>query len=150
MELQVTKDTFAFKIAENPFREVVSSGGIYLGAAGSYSSDETGEMEQLNQVIKFGVVTLVGPDCKVISPGDGIFFDVRTPQPIPFNEPVWVLHEGSIRAYIKDDGTLGDLIKQKEAELRAEAFKTNLAMNAPLGATKQMAGEPGSGLKLVQ
>jgi len=145
MELRVTKDTFAFKIVENPFMKVVTDSGIYLGARGSYSSQETGVMEQLAQTIQFGIVTIVGPDCKVVSVGDGVYFNVHSIEPIPFYEPVWVLHEGNIRAWVKDDGTLAGLIADKEEELKAEAFKTSIALNS-----KPIAGEPGSGLTLVR
>lgn len=149
MNLELTKDTFAFKVETNPFREIKTQSGIYLGDGSLYQSDETGEVEQLNQIIKFGVVTIVGPDCKVIEVGDGVYFDVRTPQPIPFYDSVWVLHEGSIRAYVKDDGTLQDLITKKDEEIKAEGVRNSLAMSAPLGATAQVAGSVGSGLKLV-
>jgi hypothetical protein len=149
MQLQLTKDTFAFKVVENPFKKVVTESGIFL-VSGVADSDETGAMEQLEQRIMFGIVTITGPDCKVVAVGDGIYFDKHSIQPVPYNEPVWLLHEGSIRAYVKNDGTLEDLVAAKEEELKAFQFRSSLAMEQPLGATAQIAGTAGSGLKLVQ
>ena len=132
MELQLTTDTIAIKELDfNPFKKKVTESGILL-IDGIAQSEETGQVEMLNQIIGFGIVTLVGPDCKRVKVGDGVYYDRRVPMPIPFNETVWIFNEGNVRAFVRDEN-LTDLIKNKAEEIKAEEFKNSLKQ--PIGLT---------------
>lgn len=127
MELKLTKDYIAIVEVENPFKKKVSSGGIIL-AGGEYAmSDETGEMEKVEQVVRFGVVTLVGPDAKVVKVGDGVYYDQRTLRPIPFYEPIWMFNEGNIIGYVSDeDGSIASAISDYEQTRVSAAIQSKI------------------------
>lgn len=151
MELELIKDLIAIREVTNPFVKRRTESGIILlpGATGLAQSQETGELEKMEMIIGFGVIHIVGPDVKTIKIGDGVYYDRRTLQPVPFKEGVWVLAEGSMRAFVRDDGTLQDLIADADAAANEDARATSLASHMPLGTTNKLAGEKGSGLTLV-
>lgn len=133
MELQLTNDTIAIKEVENPFKKRITDSGLFL-IDGVADSQETGEVEMLDKMIGFGVVTLAGPDCKKVQVGDGVYYDRRVPMPIPFNETVWIFNEGNVRALVRDPN-LSALIISREEEIKAEQFKNSLAFSKPQGLT---------------
>ena len=145
------KDLIAIKEEENPFVKRKTESGIILlpGATGLARTEETGEMEVMQKIIGFGIVHIVGPDCKHVAEGDGIYYDRRAPQPVPFQDGYWVINEGGIRGFVKDDGTLAQMIESNKQDMRQEMVETSLSSNMPLGSTHKIAGEKGSGLKLV-
>lgn len=69
---------------KNPYRKVVSEGGILIDYDGSFVNPDTGEKDKLPQGIVCGQVIEVGPECKWVKPGDDIYYDSRTTLPIPF------------------------------------------------------------------
>lgn len=127
MELKLTKDYIAIVEVENPFKKKVTKSGILL-AGGDYTmSEETGMMEKLDQIVKFGIVTLVGPDAKVVKVGDGVYYDQRTLRPIPFYEPVWMFNEGNIIGYVQDNnGSIQAAIADYEQNRVSDAIQSKI------------------------
>ena len=130
MELKLPKDYVAIKEVSNPFKKTKAASGILLIGADVAMSDETGQMEKLEQIVKFGIVTIVGPEAKTLKVGDGVYYDQRTLRPIPFYEPVFMFNEGNIIGYVQDEnGSIQKAVDDFDAEQMAEARKTNLALN---------------------
>lgn len=93
---------------ENPFQKVqVSKSGIILDTGGmvpEYKSNDSGEYEEAEQVIKVGVVVQAGPDCKWIKNGDTIMWAVMSEVVIPFyNFGFRLVNETRAIAVINDD-----------------------------------------------
>lgn len=132
MKLQLIKDLIAIKEVENPFVNMRTDSGIILlpGSSGLANSQETGELEVMTKIIGFGLVTITGPECKTVKVGDGIYYDRRSPQPVPFKDGCWVINEASIRGWVEDtDGDVQQAIDDYLAEQAAESRKTNLAID---------------------
>lgn len=68
----------------NPYRKIVSDGGILIDYDGSFTNPDSGEQDKLPQGIVCGKVIEIGPECKWVKPGDDIYYDSRTTLPIPF------------------------------------------------------------------
>lgn len=79
---------------KNPYRYIeTTSSGLIVGVESSqtYKSNETGEIEQNNQVIRTGKVLAVGPDCKNVNVGDDVFYTTFSMTPIPFRKKGYVI-----------------------------------------------------------
>ena len=62
---------------QNPYRYIeTTASGLIVGVESSktYKSNETGEIEQNNEVIKCGKVLAVGPACKNVNVGDDVYY----------------------------------------------------------------------------
>jgi hypothetical protein len=130
MELKLIKDMIAIKEVENPFLKRRTESGIIL-LNGISPSQETGDMEILDKIIGFGIIEIVGPDCKLVKVGDGVYYDRRNPQPVPFNDPVWVFSESNIRGYVTDEnGSVQAAVDAIEEELASE--QKQAVINSPL------------------
>ncbi len=132
MELKLAKDNLAIKEVKNPFINRTKESGI-LTMDGMTQSNETGEIEMLDQLIQFGIVTHVGPDCKTVKIGDGVYFDRRVLKPIPFHSPIWSFNVGNVIAYVEStNNNIEKLVEEKYQEELTEQRKTALAFQNDL------------------
>lgn len=79
---------------KNPYRYIeTTASGLIVGVESSqtYKSNETGEIEQNDQVIRAGKVLAVGPDCKNVSVGDDVFYTTYSMTLIPFRKKGYVI-----------------------------------------------------------
>ena len=79
---------------KNPYREVTTTeSGIIVGIESSktYKSNETGEIEQNNDVIRVGKVIAHGPACQNVEDGDDVFFTTYSMTPVPFRKKGYVI-----------------------------------------------------------
>lgn len=77
----------------NPYRRVdTTESGLIVGIESSktYKSNETGEIEQNNEVIRCGKVVAVGPACKNVNVGEDVFYTTYSMTPIPFRKQGYV------------------------------------------------------------
>jgi len=72
------------KYPENPYRQIVSKGGILIPDKVAIKNDQTGEEQYLEEGIVCGKIIEVGPDCKQVRVGDDVFYQKNTSYPIPF------------------------------------------------------------------
>lgn len=73
----------------NPYRNIeTTASGLIVGLESSktYKSNETGEIEQNNQVIHCGKVVAIGNGCKNVNVGDDVFYTTYSMTPIPFRK----------------------------------------------------------------
>lgn len=73
----------------NPYRNIeTTASGIVVGVESSktYKSNETGEIEQNNQIIHCGKVIAIGNACKNVEIGDDVFYTTFSMTPIPFRK----------------------------------------------------------------
>lgn len=78
----------------NPYRNIeTTASGLIVGIESSktYKSNETGEIEQNNQVIHAGKVIAKGDACKNVNVGDDVFYTTYSMTPIPFRKKGWVV-----------------------------------------------------------
>lgn len=96
---------------ENPFQKVQidEKSGLILSTGGlipEYKSNETGEYEEAEQVIKVGVVIEAGPECKWLKSGDTIMWTTMSEMVIPFyNFGFKLVNETRALCVINDDLT---------------------------------------------
>lgn len=72
------------KYPENPYKQIISKGGIFIPDNINFKNPESGEADKLEEGIVCGKVIEVGPDCKQVLPGDDVFYQLNTTYPIPF------------------------------------------------------------------
>lgn len=102
MNVKALYDYVLFKESQNPFLRKKTKSGIFI-PEGVALTNETGGLEALDQVIGFGVVEVVGADCKFLKPGDGMFYDRRSIRPVPMSETLWQFSERNVVAYVDGD-----------------------------------------------
>ena len=89
----------------NPYRKVdKTASGLIIGIESNktYKSNETGEIEQNNQIILTGRVVATGPKCENVEVGDDVFYTTYSMTPIPFRkEGLVVVSEGLLICVIK-------------------------------------------------
>ena len=95
---------------QNPFQQIkVSKTGIITdlgGLAPIYKSNETGEIEEEQQVIKVGSVVETGYKCEFVKPGDVVFYSIYTETMVPFFKQGFItVAENRIIAIVNDDLT---------------------------------------------
>ena len=74
-------------LAQNPFQQIKREGLIITDAGGltpEYKSRETGEWEEEESFIHYGVVQEVGPTCKYLKEGDVVMWRKPSETPVPF------------------------------------------------------------------
>ena len=79
---------------QNPYRHIeTTASGLIVGIESSktYKSNETGEIEQNNEVIKCGKVLAVGPACKNVSVGDDVYYTTYSEAKLPFRKKGYVI-----------------------------------------------------------
>ena len=77
----------------NPYRKIdTTASGLIIGIESdkTYKSNETGEIEQNNEVIRTGKVIAVGNACKNVEVGDDVFFTTYSMTPVPFRKMGYV------------------------------------------------------------
>lgn len=78
----------------NPYRYIeTTASGLIVGVESSktYKSNETGEIEQNNEVIKCGKVLAVGPACKNVNVGDDVYYTTYSEAKLPFRKKGYVI-----------------------------------------------------------
>ena len=78
----------------NPYRYIeTTESGIIVGMESSktYKSNETGEVEKNNDIVKCGQVINVGPDCKNVKVGDDVLFTAFDELVLPFRKKGYVM-----------------------------------------------------------
>lgn len=78
----------------NPYRYIeTTASGLIVGIESSktYKSNETGEIEQNNEVIKCGKVLAVGPACKNVNVGDDVYYTTYSQAIVPFRKKGYVI-----------------------------------------------------------
>ena len=78
----------------NPYRYIeTTASGLIVGVESSktYKSNETGEIEQNNEVIKCGKVLAVGPACKNVNVGDDVYYTTYSQAIVPFRKKGYVI-----------------------------------------------------------
>lgn len=78
----------------NPYRYIeTTASGLIVGIESShnYKSNETGEIEQNNEVIKCGKVLAVGPACKNVEVGDDVYYTTYSEAKLPFRKKGYVI-----------------------------------------------------------
>lgn len=90
----------------NPYNKIiVSKGGLIEDAdfAPTYKSNETGEIEIEENLMRVGQVLEVGPECKYIKEGDDVYYKRFNEVPIPFfKQGLIVIHENAVMACINN------------------------------------------------
>jgi co-chaperonin GroES (HSP10) len=79
---------------QNPYRYIeTTASGLIVGVESSktYKSNETGEIEQNNEVIKCGKVLAVGPACKNVKVGDDVYYTTYSEAKLPFRKKGYVV-----------------------------------------------------------
>lgn len=79
---------------QNPYRYIeTTASGLIVGVESSktYKSNETGEIEQNNEVIKCGKVLAVGPACKNVNVGDDVYYTTYSEAKLPFRKKGYVI-----------------------------------------------------------
>ena len=89
----------------NPYRKIdKTASGLIIGIESdkTYKSNETGEIEQNDTVIRCGSVVYAGPKCENVEVGDDVFYTTYSMTPIPFRkEGLVVVSEGLLICVIK-------------------------------------------------
>ena len=81
-------------LAQNPFQRIKRDGLIITDTGGltpEYKSKETGEWEEEESFIHYGVVQEVGPTCKYLKEGDVVMWRKPSETPVPFYKQGLVL-----------------------------------------------------------
>ena len=92
--LPVNNNVLIQPYIQNPYRYIeTTASGLIVGVESSktYKSNETGEIEQNNEVIRTGKVIAVGPDCRNVNVGDDVFYTTYSMTPIPFRKKGYVI-----------------------------------------------------------
>lgn len=93
-------------LAQNPFQRIKRDGLIITDTGGltpEYKSRETGEWEEEESFIHYGVVQEVGPTCKYLKEGDIVMWRKPSETPVPFYKQGLVLvNEHSIMITVNE------------------------------------------------
>ena len=79
---------------QNPYRYIETTASVLIVGVESsktYKSNETGEIEQNNEVIKCGKVLAVGPACKNVNVGDDVYYTTYSEAKLPFRKKGYVI-----------------------------------------------------------
>lgn len=89
-------------IDENPYITRKTESGLILPHSALQMSQETGELEKLEQIILFGVVVAAGPTCVSLKVGDEVFFDKRGSRVLPIlNGGYRHINEQNILSFVR-------------------------------------------------
>ena len=80
MKVNAMYEQVLFREEVNPFIKKKYDSGLLIPVGMSFT-EETGDMEKMDQLIGFGIVVAAGPDCKYVEVGDAIFYDRRSIPP---------------------------------------------------------------------
>ncbi len=94
------------KYPQNPYRKLeVSEAGVIFGLEGTHKmvSDQTGEIEGIEEDIICAKVIAVGDDCKYVHIGDDIFIYNAFGKPLPFRKKGYmVVDEMNVLCIVKE------------------------------------------------
>lgn len=93
---------------KNPFIEERTESGLYLPHGLHVETQETegsGKIVALAQQIRFARVKEVGPECKYLVEGDGVYFDHRSVVLFPVSAEKFLIRtsEQHIIAYVREN-----------------------------------------------
>jgi len=71
------------KYPENPYKKVVE-GNIIVDYSGLFKNPDSGELDNLKELVACAKVIEVGPDVTYLKAGDDVYYDTRTCYPVPF------------------------------------------------------------------
>jgi co-chaperonin GroES (HSP10) len=125
----------------NPYVIRKTESGILLGNGSVSLSQETGQLEKLEQVIQFAVVVEAGDECKTLIVGDEVYFDIRGARPLPILDLGYLyLNEQNIMTYIRGEGD--SIAEAKEFEdLLREELKQNKETQKQEATVKKLEGK---------
>jgi hypothetical protein len=90
----------------NPYISHINNAGL-LTDGGSYVNPETGEREEVREIIGCAQVLEVGPDVKNIKPGDDVIYFKERSKPLPFmDKGFYLIDEVSALAVINNSEIL--------------------------------------------
>lgn len=92
--IPVNANILAEPYVRNPYRYIeTTESGLIVGIESSktYKSNETGEIEKNNELVRCAKVLEVGPDCKNVKVGDDIFFTAFEELKLPFRKKGWIM-----------------------------------------------------------
>lgn len=92
------------KKGANPYIKTKSDTGLFLTTKSTTHTDAEGsyKQEEQGEVVIFGEVTAVGPECKSLEVGDEVYFYKHSMRPLPFGDLETVLvNELNIMAQIR-------------------------------------------------
>lgn len=93
---------FIKEIDDNPYIQKKTDSGLILPHTGLQMSQETGQLEKLDQIIKFGVVVAAGPGCVSLRVGDDVFYDGRGARVLPILEGGYRhINEQNIMSFVR-------------------------------------------------
>lgn len=112
----------------NPYVIRKTESGLIIPIAGTAHSQETGQIERLEQRILFGVIVDVGSTCQEAQIGDEIYFDKNSSRPLPVLDLGYLhMHEQNIMSIVRGEGdTIAEALEFEETlrkELAAGAAK---------------------------
>ena len=67
----------------NPYRKIVE-GSLIVDYTGAFKNPDSGEDDNLKELVGCAKIIEVGPECKYLKPGDDVYYDTRTVYPVPF------------------------------------------------------------------
>ena len=102
MRVKALYDQVLFREERNPFIKQKTESGLFIPEGMSFTN-ETGDIEQMDKIIGFGIVVEVGGECKYVKQGDAIFYDRRSIRAVPTSEVLWNMSERGMVGYISSD-----------------------------------------------
>ena len=95
--------------AENPFQRIKKVGRLIIDTGGlkpQYKNNDTGEIEEEENITKSGVIVEIGPECKWAQIGDCVFYPRTSIIPIPFyKQGLELVNESRLIAIVNDNLT---------------------------------------------
>ena len=95
--------------AENPFQRIKKVGRLIIDTGGlkpQFKNNDTGEIEEEENITKSGVIVEIGPECKWAQIGDCVFYPRTSIIPIPFyKQGLELVNESRLIAIVNDNLT---------------------------------------------
>lgn len=91
----------------NPFQRIEIKNGIITDTGGFNpainKNPNTGELEELEEMILCATVIEAGPECKYVKEGDAIFYRKDCVLPVPFlKQNLWTINENQVLAIVNE------------------------------------------------
>lgn len=88
---------------QNPYKKIVQ-GKILIDNTGSFKNPDSGEMDNLKELVGCAKIIEVGPETKYLKVDDDVFYDTRTCYPVPFMSQGYILTgESQILCVLNED-----------------------------------------------